>query len=199
MPTLHSFGDSFTYGYELSDCPPDSSKHSNLTYAALYAKFMEMNHQCHAIGFSGNNQILRQIKHADIAQEDTVLVMWSFATRFSVMLQEGYFTLAYDKHRWWFENVDHDPKQCLDRSIDAILAAQSIMNSIKCNWIFMCNNIELQDEIQYNSKWLNKSRWLFLPKHHEMINALNHHPKDSVHKDVFNILKENYIFHIYLH
>tara|TARA_R110001592_G_scaffold121909_2_gene328166 strand:- start:8683 stop:9279 length:597 start_codon:yes stop_codon:yes gene_type:complete len=196
MPTLHAFGDSFTFGHELSDCPTNSyPTHSNLTFAALFAKYMGFDYKCHAIGFSANNQILRQIKHANIERYDTVLVMWSFAVRYAFMLNKGYYTLGtWDpNHRWWWENVDQHPEQCLDRSIDSILAAQTIVENIGCNWTFICNNIELQNEIQYNSKWLNKFRWLFLPKDHEMINALDgSHPGDAVHEDVFNILRKRY-------
>ena len=195
MPTLHAFGDSFTYGHELSDCPTNTHpSHSKLTYAALFAKYRQLDYKCHAIGFSANNQILRQIKQADIQPDDSCIVMWSFPVRYALMLEKGYYTLGtWDpNHRWWWENVDQHPEQCLDRSIDSILAAQTIMDSIRCDWLFMCNNIELQEEIQYNSKWLNKFRWLFLPKHHEMINAPDYHPGDSVHKDVFNILRKRY-------
>lgn len=192
MPSLHAFGDSFTYGYELSDCDADGQPgHSSLTYSALSAKNLGLDYKCHAIGGSSNNGILRQIKLADIKQEDTCLVMWSFAVRQSFMFvgEKGWRTINKEEDRWWWDNIDHEPEQCLDRSLDSILAAQTILESIGCNYTFLCNNIELQDEIQYNNKWLDKSKWLFLPKDHEMINSKGH-PFDDVHRDVFNILKE---------
>jgi hypothetical protein len=192
MSRLHAFGDSFTYGYELSDCDADGlPNHSYLTYSALYAKHLDIDYICHAVGYGANNGILRQIKLADIHKEDTCLVMWSFSVRFAFMFEgaKGWRTINKNEDRWWWDNVDQQPEQCLDRSIDSILAAQAILESIGCNYTFLCNNIELQDEIQYNSKWLDKSKWLFLPQNHEMINS-KVHPGDDVHRDVFNILKE---------
>ena len=199
MSSLHAFGDSFTYGYDLSDCDADGQPtYSSLTYSALLAKHLGMDYKCHAIGGSSNNGILRQIKLANIKQEDTCLIMWSFSVRYAFMLVEGWtnLDLGIPYHRWWWDNVDQVPEQCLDRSIDSILAGQAILESIGCNYTFLCNNIELQDEIQYNnkifsynSKWLDKSKWLLLPRDHEMINSKGH-PFDDVHRDVFNILKE---------
>ena len=192
MSSLHAFGDSYTYGYELSDCDADGQPgHSSLTYSALSAKHLGMDYKCHAIGHSANNGILRQIKLANIRKEDTCLVMWSFSVRFAFMFtsEKGWRTINKEEDRWWWDNVDQEPEQCLDRSLDSILAAQAILESIGCNYTFLCNNIELQDEIQYNSKWLDKSKWLFLPKDHKMINSKKH-PFDDVHRDVFNILKE---------
>ena len=192
MSSLHAFGDSYTYGYELSDCDADGQPgHSSLTYSALSAKHLGMDYKCHAIGHSANNGILRQIKLANIRKEDTCLVMWSFSVRFAFMFtsEKGWRTINKEEDRWWWDNVDQQPEQCLDRSIDSILAAETILESNGCSYTFLCNNIELQNEIQYNSKWLDKSKWLFLPKDHKMINSKKH-PFDDVHRDVFNILKE---------
>ena len=192
MSSLHAFGDSFTYGYELSDCDTNGQPgYSSLTYSALLAKHLNLEYKCHAVGHSANNGILRQIKLSDIRKEDTCLVMWSFSVRFAFMFagERGWNTINKDEDCWWWDNVDQEPGQCLDRSLDSILAAQTILESIGCNYTFLCNNIELQDEIQYNSKWLDKSKWLFLPQNHEMINSKGH-PFDDVHRDVFNILKE---------
>ena len=194
MSRLHAFGDSFTYGYELSDCDADGlPNHSYLTYSALYAKHLDIDYICHAVGYGANNGILRQIKLADIRKEDTCLVMWSFSVRFAFMFngEKGWWTIKKNEDHWWWDNVDQNSEQCLDRSIDSILAAQTILESIGCNYTFLCNNIELQDEIQYNNKWLDKSKWLFLTRDHRMINHNNRsHPGDDVHRDVFNILKE---------
>ena len=192
MSSLHAFGDSFTYGYDLSDCDANGQPgHSSLTYSALSAKHLNLNYICYAVGHSANNGILRQIKLANINKEDTCLVMWSFSVRFAFMFsgEKGWRTINKDEDCWWWDNVDQEPEQCLDRSLDSILAAQAILESIGCNYTFLCNNIELQDEIQYNSKWLDKNKWFLFPQDHEMINS-KVHPFDDVHRDVFNRLKE---------
>ena len=191
---LHAFGDSFTYGYELSDCPTNTyPKHSMLTYSALSAKHLGLKYQCHAVGYSSNNGILRQIKRANIQENDTVMVMWTFAIRFAFMFagERGWSTIEQGEDSWYWKNVDQTSEECLERSLDSILAAQTILDSIGANYIFLCNNIELQDKIQYNSLWLNKQRWFFLPNDHDMLNHTTaSHPGDAIHRDVFNKLKD---------
>jgi len=190
--TLHAFGDSYTFGYDLSDCPPDSEEYSKLTYSALFAEHYNMNYKCHAYGFSANNGILRQIKEANIKHNDLCFIMWSYSTRYSLMFNDGYYSLEYDnrKHRWWWDNVDQHPEQCFDRTQDSILSAQAILDKIGCEYTFLFNNIELQDQIQYNSNYIHQHKCLFLPKDHIMINSHTSHPGDEIHNDVFNILKE---------
>ena len=189
---LHAFGDSYTYGHELPDCPTnDHPTHSMQTYSALYAKHLELDYCCHAQGYSSNNGILRQIKLAELQQSDTVLAMWTFAVRYAFMFEgdRGWRTIEQDEDRWYWENVDQAPAECLDRTVDSILAAEQILSSIGCNYIFLCNNLELQNKIQYNTIWLDKSRWLFLAKDHKMITSTGH-PDQAVHRDVFDKLKE---------
>tara|TARA_B100000085_G_scaffold264242_1_gene271004 strand:+ start:3469 stop:4065 length:597 start_codon:yes stop_codon:yes gene_type:complete len=190
---LHAFGDSFTYGYELSDCPTNTHPTpSMLTYSALTANHLGLDYHCHAQGYASNNGILRQIKLADVEFEDTCVVMWTYPVRYAFMFagDRGWRTIAQDEDRWYWENVDQEPAQCLDRTLDSILAAHRVLNSRRCNYVFLCNNIELQNEIQYNSKWLNNDHWFFLPENHEMLNHTSTHPGDAVHRDVFNILKD---------
>lgn len=191
--TLHAFGDSFTYGHELRDCPTHNfPTPSKLTYSALLANDMEYEYQCHAMGGMSNNTILRQIKHASISRYDMCVVMWTFSIRHAFMFvgKSGWRTIQQDEHKWWWNTIDHTPEQCLDRTLDSMLAAQTILNSIGCMYIFLTNNIELQDYVEYNSKWLDKSKWCFLPEKHKMIYSHNGHPKEDVHHDVFQILKE---------
>ena len=120
--------------------------------------------------------------------------MWSFAIRFAFMFEgeRGWKTIETDDHsnRWYWENVDQHPEQCLDRTLDSILAAQTILNSIGCKYVFLSNNIELQDYVEYNSKWLDKSKWCFLPEKHKKTISIMQHPKEYFHYDVFQILKE---------
>ncbi len=57
-----SFGDSYTFGYELSDCPTNvEPNHSHLTYSALVAKHLGYDYKCLAMGYYANNAICRTI------------------------------------------------------------------------------------------------------------------------------------------
>jgi len=193
--TLHAFGASITYGYDLSDCDINGKPtYSSLTYSALFAKFYNMNYKCHAIGGSSNNGILRQIKLANIKKEDTCFIMWTFAIKHAFMFdgEAGFTTLNMDdpNHAWWWKEIDQSSEICLERTTESILAAQAILDSIKCKYVFLCDNIELQNAMQNSSKWIDKNKWLFLPPNHNMINTRGRHPFDDVHYDVFNLLKE---------
>jgi len=197
MPALHAFGASITYGVELSDCDINGKPtYSSLTYSALSANYLGLDYKCHAIAGYGNNGILRQIKCADLRQEDTCLVMWTNSLRMSFMFtgEKGWRNMMPNddciEHVWWWTNIDQNLDICLERTTESILAAQAILDSIKCKYVFLCDNIELQDEMQNSSKWIDKSKWLFLPLNHNMINTRGRHPFDDVHYDVFNILKE---------
>ena len=192
LTRLFACGDSFTYGHELSDCPSNNHPtHSMLTYSALTAKHLGTEYVCLAECMAANNSILKQIESADITANDTVLVMWTFAQRYALMLDQGYYTLGLDEHKWWWTNVDQSSEQCLNRTTDFILAGHQILNKIGCNYIFLCNNIELQNKIQYNTSYIGTERWMFLDKHDEMINHDSPHtlhPGDSVHNSLYKQL-----------
>ena len=82
---LHASRDSFTYGYELSDCPTNTHPTpSMLTYSALTAN-SRLDYSSPAQGYASNNGILRQIKLADVEFEDTCVVMWTYPGRYAFM------------------------------------------------------------------------------------------------------------------
>lgn len=191
MTKLFAFGDSFTYGHELSDCPTNTHPtHSLLTYSALTAKYFNIEYVCGAEGYASNNKISKFIRHAEITKNDLVLVMWTFTDRYSFMFTDSGDRTVGHEDKWWHTLIDHHPEQRFERTIDHILSAHHILNKIGCRYLFLCNNIELQKDIQYN-KHIDTDKWVFLSEDSKMLNyGFNQHPGDVAHKDVFEILKE---------
>jgi hypothetical protein len=87
---LWAFGDSFTFGSELKDCP-DEFQHSNNTWQALLAKEKNLEYRCIARGGVSNDWIARNIlKYADqFDSRDLIIVQWTYFSRFEIPIS-GY-------------------------------------------------------------------------------------------------------------
>lgn len=191
MTKLFAFGDSYTFGYELSDCPTNTHPtHSLLTYSALTAKHFNYTYICCAEGGASNNKISKFIRRTDITKDDVVLVMWTFTDRYSFMFTDTGDRTVTHEDKWWHTLIDHEVEQRFERTIDHILSAHQVLNKIGCKYLFLCNNLELQKEIQYN-KHIDTGKWVFLSTDSKMLkHGRIGHPGDEAHRDVFEILKE---------
>ena len=81
--TLKSFGCSFIFGTDLSDC--DSVfKASQLTWPALLAQYLERPYECHASPGSGNLQILERVLNQipGSTSLDLFVIGWTWIDRF---------------------------------------------------------------------------------------------------------------------
>lgn len=81
------FGDSFTWGSELSD-DVDGSKPSEFSWSALVAKRLGAEYVCRAIPGGSNSSITRRISSFDFQPDDIALVMWTWPSRFEIQLIE---------------------------------------------------------------------------------------------------------------
>jgi hypothetical protein len=82
---LKSFGCSFIFGSDLSDCNynPPEPKESLLTWPAHLAKKLSYNYQCYARPAAGNLQIAEKIINQSAASPDGFYVIsWSWIDRF---------------------------------------------------------------------------------------------------------------------
>jgi len=74
-----SFGDSFTYGTDLSDS--DQEKYSTRTWPALVAQALDLEYECHAVGGVGNrfisDQTIAYSNHTSLS-----IVNWTWIDRF---------------------------------------------------------------------------------------------------------------------
>lgn len=109
---LKSFGCSFTYGSDLSDCDiPQWEDASKLTWPALLANSLGYDYECHARPGIGNLQIYHKLLNQITLKDSDVLVInWSWADRFDFMdpIDETWHTLRPDsttkEHQLYYKN-----------------------------------------------------------------------------------------------
>lgn len=87
---LQSFGCSFMYGSDLSDCPhgqhQDHPPPSQLTWPALLAQHFDWEHQCHAWPGVGNLRIAETIiRQAYVDDPGLFVIGWSWIDRFDYL------------------------------------------------------------------------------------------------------------------
>jgi hypothetical protein len=209
MKTIWAFGDSYTFGHELSDCPTNIEKiPSNLTYAALTAKELNYNYQCKAMGYYANNAIARTIIENvnNIDKDDIVLVMWTFPIRQEFMLEQGLITISkpedheFAKH--YIKYVDLSNHWMIKQSLRDIFLAQELLKNHQ--YLFLSTVTDLNKTI-INREYIggplvehiNLDKWLVLDQQlgfHEwselmLGRKINNHPPDPAHKLLAEIIK----------
>jgi hypothetical protein len=92
MEKLIAFGCSHTYGYGLEDCWMDTTKPSNLGWVSIISK--ELNKICvnKAIVGASNKLIWHQITNTEFNPSDCVIILWSWAHRYTVLKNKNLFT-----------------------------------------------------------------------------------------------------------
>lgn len=113
MERLIAFGCSLTFGHGLPDCftPPDhpGSKHSNLAWPSILAKYM--NRKCINMSTPGssNKRIWHNVINFDYQETDIVFILWSFTDRTAILhkthisdighwVEGTYYNDYYDQH-----------------------------------------------------------------------------------------------------
>lgn len=94
MSRLISFGDSFTWGTDLSDSTPGMPRPSQLTWSALFARHRGLKYTCLARPGASNHEIARIFFNYsnDITDQDLVVINWSWIDRWE------YFNSNLPKH-----------------------------------------------------------------------------------------------------
>jgi hypothetical protein len=81
IDSIQTFGDSFIYGSDLSDCLDNSSQPSQLTWPALVAKDLKLNYKCYSMGGVGNRYISDNIiTNSQI--NSLIIINWTWLDRF---------------------------------------------------------------------------------------------------------------------
>lgn len=90
---LKSFGCSFIYGTDLSDCGGGYDHASKLTYPALMASKLGLQYKCHAFGSRGNLFILHCIIYAikcrTFQDQSPWIINWTYIDRFDYYLPDS--------------------------------------------------------------------------------------------------------------
>lgn len=199
---VFAFGDSFTYGHELSDCPTNNwPTPSNLSYGGLVANKLSAEYHCHAMGSYANNAISRRIIQAlpILTQHDMVLVMWTATVRHELLLQdEGWMSLlptsTMPMSTEYFKYIDTAPQYHIDKTLKEIYISQQLLTSASIPHIFMSSMTDLSQGIQNQenllSTKLDLNKWIFLDNGLGFVewskNILNlqfsGHPRDAAHE-----------------
>lgn len=174
MNKVYAFGDSFTFGHELSDCPTNlSPTPSKKSYAALVATYLNFDYQCHAMGAYANNAISRRLVETidQIDDSDLVLAMWTYPERHEFFLEElGARSLqASDTIPFaveYFRSVDIKEPVVLYNAAREIYIAQQLLLNKKIKFVFMSSvtNLSLAAKNRANVLFdkIDTDYWLFL-------------------------------------
>ena len=204
-----AFGDSFTYGHELSDCPTnDYYKHSNLTYAALVAQHLGYEYVCQAVGEYANNAISRRIIELldSIDTKDLVLAMWTFPIRREFLLEGNMGRCSItpaDKSNFalnYYRYLDTNSSYLITETLKEIYIAQTLLESKGIRYIFLTTDTGLcQALVEKNTSThgnlistINTNSWLLLENNLGFDDwarqglKLNFrgHPPDVAHKEL---------------
>jgi hypothetical protein len=201
---VFAFGDSVTYGHELSDCPTNTyPTPSNLSYGALVANGLSAEYHCHAMGSYANNAISRKIIEAlpMLTPNDMVLVMWTFTIRHELLLEgdAGWCSLSPQGtmpiEKEYFKYIDIAPHYHIGKTLKEIYISQQLLTAASIPHIFVSSVTDLSQEIQSQknllSTKLDLDKWIFFDQGFGFVDWAKHvlnlqfssrHPPETAHQ-----------------
>ena len=164
-----AFGDSFTRGDELADCPTQSvdnsfSAHMTKTWTALIAKSLNCDYACWATGGVGNQFISWQVC-SQIKKDAVFIVNWTWFERFDyVDVLTDRWTTTHPRHadkldHYFYRNLDNDVWN-LYRNLQQIHSTISLLKQNNINFIMTC--LDPQYSLAYydlRPPEIKRSRW----------------------------------------
>jgi hypothetical protein len=138
MTTLKSFGCSFVYGSDLSDCTDRTC--SQLTWPALIATHLNLDYHCLARPGQGNFKIYADILANSTAQESSIfLINWTWIDRYDYVDGcEQWQTLrpADENHlqTFYYQNL-HSQMQNMISNATYIVAAANHLQELKIPYV----------------------------------------------------------------
>ena len=151
---LKSFGCSFTYGSDLSDCDIPVWGASQSTWPALLAQDLGYEYQCHARPGSGNLQILERLCN-QLAQStpDLCVIGWTWIDRFDYNnpLNDQWQTItptdADDTANYYYKHL-HSQYRDKFTTLTTVKMAIDLLKSKNCPFI-----ITYMDELMFETQW----------------------------------------------
>jgi len=141
-----AFGDSFTRGDELADCPAVSDEHplahSTRTWCALLAHKLGIEYDCRAMGGRGNQYIGWQIANR-LGSDTLFIVNWTYFERFDyVDIDSDRWTTVHPRHEdklnhYFYRNLDSDIWN-LHRNLQQMHSAISLLKQHNIDFIMTC-------------------------------------------------------------
>ena len=161
-----AYGDSFTYGHELSDCRDCPS---NLTYAALVAQHYGIEYECRAVGSNANQSITRNLIDSEILPTDLAIVMWTFIERKDFLFEGDLgwrsitpiddFPFVKEYYRYIDTTLDYE----LYLTHKELLLTQTYLESKNIPFLFLSTTDTIYKSLECNNKNLlhliDKSKW----------------------------------------
>jgi hypothetical protein len=210
--SLFAFGCSLTYGQSLLDCTgqdvytpgPNPSDHAWPSELANIVNISCINLSLPGIS---NKYILKQILNAPITEDDTVVVQWSYFSRWTVFKDDGNHLhigpWKNDSFKIFLDNY-YSEDDCVFNNVLVIDHAWLHLEKIGCNFIFAC--AEKNNEKYWNEE--DKIKHLFDEKHFKHSNKFhlsikdfmidkaldNRHPGPDSHKSYAKYLSNLPIF-----
>ena len=153
-----AFGDSFTRGDELANCPDQLHEYlfpfqySQSTWPASIAKLLNCDYECYALGGIGNQWISWKI--ADKLRQDTlVIVNWTWFERFDyVDIETDLWKTTHPRHEdklnhYFYRNLDSDIWN-LHRNLQQMHSTISLLKQNNIDFIMTC--LDTHYSLTYN-------------------------------------------------
>lgn len=208
---LFAFGDSFTFGHELSDCSGNfETIPSAKSYGALVSQQLDLEYKCLALGGYANNSISRcVIEELDnIDSDDIVLVMWTFPERHEFRFAElGFRSLhpsdnSIPLSKEYFKHIDMLSATRIDEAAKDLYIVEKLLTDKKIRYIFISadNSLEIAVKNQSNRllRELDLSNWIFFPQNKGFYRWASEilrldfknkfHPPDKAHDVLFKLI-----------
>lgn len=199
---LKSFGCSFVYGSDLSDCTHKRASH--LTWPALLADKLDLPYECHARPGIGNLQIMQKILQQVADPELSVFVInWTWLDRFDYMhpVDESFLTLRPDgnsiEHKLYYKYFYNQYHTMLTngawilavlmllhaKNIPYIMTCQDsiLMEAVNPNWQDSISMSQLQDHIGPYLQWFENKSFLDWSKSKQFTISPLLHPLETAH------------------
>jgi hypothetical protein len=201
---LKSFGCSFVYGTDLSDCVDNPSK---LTWPALLAQHRGLDYQCCAVGGTGNHKILNALAYELIEPDwaDSVYVIqWTWPDRFDYADPGTWLwqTIRPSQNsataEFYYRHLHSDYLDIIS-SLQYMYTAQQLLTSRGCEFVMTCldprimteditgtvhNNAVLElyrNQIKNNLRWFDGQGFLAWSRNQGFEESESWHPLDRAH------------------
>jgi len=163
-----AFGDSFTRGDELTDCPDEPSLFSTSTWPALLAKKLNIDYDCIAIGGKGNHWISWMVaKDLHKLKDVLCIINWTWFERFDYITNDTVNTdwvqwrTTHPRHEdklnhYFYKHIDSEYWN-LHRNLQQLHSTIALLKQNKINFLMTCLDPLLHTKIQgdslYDKDW----------------------------------------------
>jgi len=156
--SLFSFGDSFTYGTELSDC---INNYSRKTWPSLVANKLGLSYDCYAYGGTGNQQIAYHVvdifSKSIYKNRNLYVINWTWIERFDYIdIDSDRWQTIHPRHEnllahFFYKHVDHHAWNLI-RNLQIIYSTIQFLRTHDCNFFMTSIDDNLLDK-NYPMEW----------------------------------------------